>query len=119
MDKLTQWNMTDVLGGVRKSTYSYQRASHESDGGESLLSEEKPSETAREDGPLPLTGQERARLSWIKYVFFVLGLAVYSFMVFKLGRRQCSDSECGSQVSLWCEYSRVLMYGTSLTVQRL
>lgn len=117
MDKLTQWNMKSVLGSVRKSDPSYQRASHESDGGESLLSEEKPGDRTDGEDSLSLGRQSGPRSPWMKYVFFLMGLAVYSFLLIKLVPRDCSESECGKRVSLWCKCSLMLLVCDLLTVQ--
>lgn len=93
MDKRTQWNMKSVLGGFRKSTESYQGASQESDGGESLLSGEKPSDTIHGQVTLPSKRHTRSRAQWIRYAFLVLSLTLYSFLLIALVSRKCSDAQ--------------------------
>src|SRR5690606_37931814 len=102
MENLARSNIKSVLNAFRGLDTSNQGTSPE-DGDQSLLSEEKSSDATNGQVSFSSETQPRPRPQWIRYILFILGLAVYSSILVALVPRKCSDSECGKQVSLWCK----------------
>lgn len=94
-------NVKNAFSGGSSSDRTYQRTSQESDGGESLLNEEKQGDA---ESRFPLESRSRLR-PWIKYTLMILGLIVYSFVLLAFFPRKLSDKECGAQTSLWCKWT--------------
>lgn len=103
METLSQWKEQWQSRASRPPPPQYADAENANDSEASLLSIQEPVHLEKQKSPNIDISRFLVSGFWIKCLFGVLVVGLYTFLLLTFVPRSCSEKDCNSRTMLWCK----------------